>query len=206
MKKILLFTILILMIVFPVFSESQTGVQIGYEKFRFFEVEGINTGNYGQTRIPIMINGAFYGKEPGGLGIEYGIGGIFLLNTWQDNISVSPNEISTGWFCKLGLNYRHQVSNLFGMIAGLGVYGTYDSEDTSENGTKYSASEIDLFLYGKIGLDLTFGESFRFDLGAHVGGPIWAYATVTAGTQKVSGDMSMSGISFIPYIGLSYVY
>ena len=206
MKKALLIVILIMVVTVSVFSESQTGIQVGYEKFRFFEVEGINTGNYGQTKIPVMLNGAFYGKEPGGLGIEYGIGGIFLLNTWQDNISISPNGISAGWVCRLGLNYRHQISNLFGMLLGLGVYGTYDSEDTSENGTTYRASEIDLFLYGKVGLDLTFGESFRFDLGAQVGGPIWAYATITAGTDKASGDISMSGITFIPYVGLSYVY
>ena len=209
MKKFVLFFILIICLLIPAYSETQAGLSVGHEWFKIFSVEGINADDYGQKRLLVNLDGATYfgsSDRSGGFGIEYGFGSIISLGEWQGDVSVRAQGFNAGYMAKFGLGYRHAFSDLFGLSVGLGVYGTYDSEKGSDSGNTYEFSEFDLFMYGKAAVDLTFGQSFRINLGANVGGPVWAHATIQYGVQSVSGEIEMSGIFFTPFISLSYVH
>lgn len=73
------------------------------------------------TRFMLTADGANYFGKKGGIGIEYGFGMIFPINTWQGNITVNAEDSSVGFVFRAGIGYRYEFSDLLGIAAGLGL-------------------------------------------------------------------------------------
>lgn len=205
MKRIFVVLLLISALV-PVFAmDGQIGVSIAPEWFWINKIEGQDFSDYGQTRFYLTVDGANYFGENGGFGIEYGLGLIFPINTWQGDVTIDANG-GTGFAFRAGVGYRHEFNSLLGLVAGLGINGTYDSGSQSYAGQTVSVSEFDLGIYGRVALDITIIDFLRFNAGLAMGGPVYSNMKMSIGNQSESSNVDLSGFYLAPFVGIAYAY
>lgn len=208
MKKILV-TLLILVAVVGAVSASdgRIGVSVAPEWLWHNDKEsGVSTG---QTSLAFMADGAHYfGKKGSGIGIEYGLGAYFPLSKWSGDTTVKIEDTS-GFVFKIGVGYRYEFSDLFGLAAGIGTRGClYSStEDVPFLGTKVTTNMFSLDIYGDVTADITLLDFLRINVGVMLGGPVYAKASISTGGESFSGDSSdISGFWLAPVIAVSYTY
>ena len=198
--------LLILLFALPVFAmDGQFGASIAPEWFFISKMEGQELSDTGMTRFYFTIDGANYFGENGGFGIEYGLGLIIPVNSWSGNITVN-SEGGCGFAFRAGLGYRHEFNSLIGIVAGLGLNGTYDSETQSYSGYSATASELDLGIYGRVAVDFTFIDCVRVNAGIAMGGPVYTNMKMSVNGQSQSADLNISGFYLAPFVGVAYAY
>lgn len=213
MKKILV-TLLILVAVVGAVSASDGRIGVSVAPEWFWYSTDTET-DLGRTNLAFMAEGAHYfGKKGSGIGIEYGLGAYFPLNTWAGNsepVKV-PEDTPSNFIFKVGAGYRHEFSDLFGISAGLGIRGTYGKyidfsigDLIDSNTTKFT-----LDLYGDVSFDITLLEFLRINVGVMLGGPVLTQTTTKTDTIIGSGSntesLNISGFWLAPVIAVSYTY
>lgn len=154
----------------------------------------------------LTADGANYFGKKGGIGIEYGFGMIFPINTWQGNITVNAEDSSVGFVFRAGIGYRYEFSDLLGIAAGLGLNGFYQSQTQTYSGQSITGSEFDLGIYGRLTADFTLFNSLRINAGLAMGGPVYTLITLSAAGQSESRSMNIGGFFLAPFVGVSYTY
>lgn len=207
MKKVLILLVLAVFLVIPVSADSQLGISIAPEWMWISKAEGVSIENMGTTRFYLTADGANYFGRNGGFGIEYGLGAVFPLNMWVGDTTVNLNGDGTAFAFRVGLGYRHEFNNLIGMVVGLGLNGTFGggSYGFGDSSTSYAA-ELDLGIYGRVAVDLTFIEALRVNVGFAMGGPVYTAVFEESAGQTMSQSVNISGFFISPFVGISYVY
>lgn len=207
MRKILIVAIVLFTVMIPVFAEGQIGVSLTPEWFWLTSMEGQKAPeSTGMTRFMLTADGANYFGSNGGFGVEYGLGMIFPVNKWSGNVTTKSTETSVGFVFRAGVGYRHEFSNLIGLVAGVGLNGFYQKENVASPEGQASASEFDLGMYGRIAADFTFIDCVRVNAGIALGGPIYSVVKASAAGESMSMNIHMSGVFLAPFVGVSYVY
>lgn len=208
MKKVLILLVLAVFLVIPVSADSQLGISFAPEWMWISKVDGTSYENVGTTRFYLTADGANYFGRNGGFGIEYGLGAVFPLNMWIGDTTINLNGEGTAFAFRVGLGYRHEFNNLIGMVVGLGMNGTFgggSSYDFGSFNVNYAA-ELDLGIYGRVAVDLTFIEALRVNVGFAMGGPVYTAVFEESAGQTTSQSTNMSGFFISPFVGISYVY
>ena len=221
MKKILV-TLLILVAVVGAVSASdgRIGVSVAPE---WYWLDTGTDSKSGQTNLAFMAEGAHYfGKRGSGIGIEYGLGAYFPLNTWvgdADPVKV-PDDTPSNFIFKVGAGYRYEFSDLLGLSAGVGMRGKFGTiVDTGlDFGDIFTASgkttNFRLDIYGDVSLDITLLEFLRINVGVILGGPVYSSFTTKSSSSGIFGDhnntttgtIDESGFWPAPVIAVSYTY
>ena len=205
--KVLIVIVLAVFLVIPVSADSQLGISMAPEWMWFSKAEGVSIENMGTTRFYLTADGANYFGRNGGFGIEYGLGAVFPLNRWVGDTTVNLNGDGTAFAFRVGLGYRHEFNNLICMVVGLGLNGTFGggSYGFGDSSTSYAA-ELDLGIYGRVAVDLTFIEALRVNVGFAMGGPVYTAVFEESAGQTMSQSVNISGFFISPFVGISYVY
>lgn len=207
MKKILV-TLLILVAVVGAVSASDGRIGVSVAPEWFWYSTDTET-ELGRTNLAFMAEGAHYfGKKGSGIGIEYGLGAYFPLSTWSGDTTAKIEDTS-GFVFKVGVGYRYEFSDLFGLAAGIGTRGClYSStEDVPFFGTKVTTKMFSLDIYGDVTADITLLDFLRINVGVMLGGPVYTKASISTGGESFSGDSSeVSGFWLAPVIAVSYTY
>lgn len=206
MKKVLILLVLAVFLVIPVSADSQLGISIAPEWMWISELEGVSAENAGTTRFYLTADGANYFGRNGGFGIEYGLGAVFPLNMWVGDMTVNLNGEGTAFAFRVGLGYRYEFNNLIGMVVGLGMNGTFGGVSNHVGSNADYVAELDLGIYGRVAVDLTFIEALRVNVGLAMGGPVYTAAFGEFEGQSMSTSINMSGFFISPFVGISYVY
>ena len=174
MKKLFVVAIILVCSIIPAFAEGQIGVSLTPEW------TGVGNNNSGIPNFLLTVDGANYFSEAYGIGVEYGFGMSFPLNT---------DDTTVGFVFRVGVGYRYEFFDFLGVVAGLGLSSGYLSEGSS--------SEFDLAVYGRVAADFTFIDVIRVNVGLAIGGPF--YTEPSSATKD-------GGIFLAPFVGVSYVY
>ena len=122
MKKLFVIAAILIVSIVPVFAEGQIGLSLTPEWFWITSYEGQKAPvSTGMTRFMLTADGANYFGEKGGLGVEYGLGMVFPVNTWEGDITTKSTNSGVGFVFRAGLGYRYEFSDLIGLAAGLGL-------------------------------------------------------------------------------------
>ena len=217
MKKI--FTVLIVLLSASAMlfaAEGRIGVSLAPEwLFGGAKVNGEVPEDTGSTSFMLLAEGANYFGKEGGFGIEYGLGVKFPINTWVGDLS-TEDESPSAFSLKVGLGYRHEFSDIFGISVGAGALA--DITKVSEGGEIFgqtisgSSTTFILDIYGSVAADITLIDFLRLEVGAMMGGPVW---TATKAQVNAGGlgswnpdpvKLDYGGFALAPFVRVSFVY
>ena len=208
MKKILV-ALLVLSVAIGAVSASDGRIGVSISPEWFWNNTGDSGVSSGSTNFSLMAEGANYFGKKGGLGIEYGLGVTFPLNTWVEGSDpINVEDAPSSFIFKAGVGYRHEFSDLFGISAGVGINGKFQSRSYTVLGSEVSGNAFILGMYGDVMVDITLLEFLRINVGVMVGGPV--YSAVNGSIGNIDIDMSdmfdTSGFSLAPVVALSFAY
>ncbi len=133
------------------------------------------------------------------------------INAWSGD-QTAKDDSPVGFIFKVGAGYRHELNELIGISAGVGINGFVQSDDTSiydsSSGMNFAA-DMTLFslnMYGRLAVDFTVIGCLGIDVGIMLGGPVYSSADVSASGVSVSADIDIGGFYAAPYVGVSYLY
>lgn len=206
MKKIIIFTLIILSFSVPIFSKDHIGVTIAPE-FSWSEVY-INSNNSTKTGINLIVNieGANYFKAASNFGIGYTLGVGFPLMAKHDGNALKDSDIPISVIPTVSARYKAAFSSLVSLELGAGFSLSHVSwKMTKDDSYKYfDANQIGIF----IDTDLLFNvtDSLLIKLGIGVSTPIYDFVTYTEKNVFHIIDTRRYGFSVKPNLGVSYKY
>ena len=216
MKKVVSILLCLVLVSGAVFAaEGRIGVSLVPEWF--FGGPKVNNEvpkDTGSTSMMLLAEGANYFGKEGGLGIEYGLGVKFPINTWTGDIKAEDDSASA-FAVKVGLGYRHEFNDLIGISLGAGALGSVTR--VSEGGEIFgqtisgSSTTFILDLYGSVAADFTLIDVLRLEVGAMLGGPVYtgSSAEVSIGGGSWGSDpvdLNYGGFNLAPFVRVSFVY
>lgn len=180
---------------------------------------GANIGaSFENTSMTTSIGGSSYATETSGTTLGFGISGANffgndfgvgyslslgkVLSATQDGTTVDVSDYPLAFGFGISGQYRHSLSALFEIEAGIGFSASFQSTDSS--GLTASLSVYSLGIGTRI--FYTVSEKAAVYAGVTVGIPVFSKVTISSGSSSYSLDVSVSGVTFGPSLGVVYKY
>lgn len=203
MKKLIV-VLFILLSCIPLFARSQFGLSFSFENFWYTEpVDDLQIRSF-----IIGLEGANDFRDPGGLGIEYGIGLRNTINMKQGSFSNSNHGFNPELLVNFGLGYWHQFNNVFNFQSALGIRGTITTENSyvldSFGISAIEAFGLNLAVYLKLAAEATL-DHLKISIGCSGGIPVLNFMQSTSSNSTTSHHVDIKGIYVSPFISASIV-
>ncbi|AEC02000.1 outer membrane beta-barrel protein [Parasphaerochaeta coccoides] len=158
--------------------------------------------NQSATGLGFGVKGASYFGDNDEWGIGYSLGLVKMLSDKMNEIKVDVSDEPIVIDFGVKGQYRYAVSDELDLHAGVGFGYTTQTDEDSGAGLSLSISSI----IGGVDLVYNVSDTIFVNAGLAIGIPVSGKMVVSSGGASASADLSVSGITFTPSIGVLYKF